>query len=925
MAESKLPGGKLSGICPQCDKTLRYSDRFFGRQIRCPACRTPVVLTPDGVRPVATSVIAPAATAGSGSGSETAQAISPVLLLFGYGVVAMLVWLIAALTLGELMATLAVGTVTGCLALITYGPRAMDRLVRRRSESQMDSSVPPIASRTAPSTSSDSMRKISDNEIAAMMEVPHNSQGSFGGLSPIETANEPFEPVEIRSASTPQAAVSEVFKSRPHSLFGSRQKTTAKDIQFCGLGTSVEIDGTLIEDALFYVVDGDFRGLADASLIQLDLPRAKNAAGASGLPYWPEYAEASPNQRRRYINWLATGKKDPNIELGYPFLYFYGLERRAFVDEQDHGIIVDEILRLLEVYGHSRSFQNYAVDFLWANLLRYSQKHSFSDETITRIELLRRTHGDAALSALLAVEYQRSRPLSAKLALLVAECDDRSPRSVVIKRHDEKFRSLFNHKYHNKFGEGLILKASKRSKKWRYHPASPTLLQEHYHYDSRLEVEIPNVLGLPSQFKPLVAIWTECIAELKDFSREHRKSGGEAMTAAMYESLPAELREDDHPDSEAWLALLDTHRDERGHAIVPVSALARLRGIAPRNKLLKSQGDGICATAKCMNFAIEPDPVLSGQRLAWDHHIAIYPVEDAEHTTSADEISDYRSAALLLNLGVTVASSDGVVDPEEMELITEHLEERFSLSPSSVSRLEHLGYLLEKHPSQAATVPKAIKEQPCAARLLVGEYLVAVAAADGIVTTDELKSLKKLYKKLGLEVGSLQDMAGVTVGDDVDATDGLTETFTLDSARIHEILAETAKVRDMLTDAMAVDDGDDSEIERSIGVESVEEATEEAEDVRADAPAAVALEKTRSIDAQFSNGWAGLPVRYHAFADALVRRPKWSHDDLKSLAKEHKLMPSGAIETLNDWSLDSLGDWLVDDTGDTVSVSQSLL
>ena len=50
------------------------------------------------------------------------------------------------------------------------------------------------------------------------------------------------------------------------------------------------------------------------------------------MGYWPSYSEVSPHARGAYLNWLAGGRQDPRADIGYVFLFFYGLERRAIID-----------------------------------------------------------------------------------------------------------------------------------------------------------------------------------------------------------------------------------------------------------------------------------------------------------------------------------------------------------------------------------------------------------------------------------------------------------------------------------------------------------------------------------------------------------------------------------------------------------------
>ena len=64
----------------------------------------------------------------------------------------------------------------------------------------------------------------------------------------------------------------------------------------------------------------------EPSLIDLALPFDQSVADCSvdRLGYWPSYSEASPMARAAYLYWLRTGRKDPEADLGYVFLYFYG-------------------------------------------------------------------------------------------------------------------------------------------------------------------------------------------------------------------------------------------------------------------------------------------------------------------------------------------------------------------------------------------------------------------------------------------------------------------------------------------------------------------------------------------------------------------------------------------------------------------------
>ncbi len=79
---------------------------------------------------------------------------------------------------------------------------------------------------------------------------------------------------------------------------------------------------------MVYLADGMPR-TAEASCIDLSLEVGEPVEDPVGsLGYYTTYARLSPAQRANYLQWLATGRTGTLREIGYAFLFFYGLERR---------------------------------------------------------------------------------------------------------------------------------------------------------------------------------------------------------------------------------------------------------------------------------------------------------------------------------------------------------------------------------------------------------------------------------------------------------------------------------------------------------------------------------------------------------------------------------------------------------------------
>ena len=359
------------------------------------------------------------------------------------------------------------------------------------------------------------------------------------------------------------------------------------------------------------------------------------------------------------------------------------------------------------------------------------------------------------------------------------------------------------------------------------------------------------------------------------------------MTAEVYESLPEALREGDHPEFNDWMRVWEEHVDSDGWPIVPASSLAALKQIPPRGTLTKTQCSKLLTTADAVGLGVEPDARITGKNYKWDERLALFFLEDE---TGCNETS-YLAASVLLRMGATVAAADGSIDKEELEFIAEHLEGQFDLSDADSKRLERLEYLLLHSQSGDISVTKTLtKRLTHKERLLVGEFLVGVAAADEVVTSDEVKALRKAYRSLDLEESELDELlarhASAKVGATPDAADKAGGELRLDMTAVSRIMTETRQVAEVLRQAMS-EDGSEETPAASTAVAPPPEVT---------APRAVAAEPE------------GIDPRYQPFLTELMTRQEWTGEELRQLADRCGVMLAGAVEAVNEWSLEEHGD-----------------
>lgn len=100
----------------------------------------------------------------------------------------------------------------------------------------------------------------------------------------------------------------------------------------------------------------------EPSALYLSLPVAKptNGIPIERPPYFPSYRTLTPEQRWLYWQFLAS-PYSPEHNIGYVFLFYYGLERHLLSDNLDKAF--SKILNLREIYSND-SFQYYTANAL---------------------------------------------------------------------------------------------------------------------------------------------------------------------------------------------------------------------------------------------------------------------------------------------------------------------------------------------------------------------------------------------------------------------------------------------------------------------------------------------------------------------------------------------------------------------------------
>ena len=631
---------------------------------------------------------------------------------------------------------------------------------------------------------------------------------------------------------------------------------------------------------------GEGKTFIDSSLSVAEL--GSDITGES-LPYWPSYSDISPRARATYLDWLASGRADNQYGVGYVFLYFYGLERRFFVDsssEEEKRLLIAEVERLLGVYGENRSVRRYLGAFLDAGQIvlgplqevgsHYFEKSGYELPLGLRVSIGRMTKEEIPLSADWLLSWYICHP----------EYQLRTPAT----RAFLEFRSLFALLYYERFPEGLKVSMPKRLLRPRYTAASGEFDIDLHQFLG----DIPDIANLSKPVNIANEIVEEATRGLGKYSRflGRNPEGRDTIEAhallpeSLWPLFPCEQMEELREWSEGIM-------ESGGFARVE-EVIERLEGVLPE-KISKRQLTGVADALARLATGMAPDPrfALRGPKLGEAVVLFRLPEEIKELEQVSDE---YKQILTILALGSFVAHSDGAIVAGE-QMVLETRIDASGLSAAERARLHaNLRWMLAV-PPDLGLFRRGLRNFSEEIRHELGQAALAMAAADGVINPDEIKAIERLYK--------VMDLSGESVYSDLHALAAQEELVTvrppgdqdqdfaippppesnanivLDAERVASVMANTAHVASVLGDIFREDEPKDEQ------GETLEEA---------------------------AGRFSGLDSQHAAFLAELLTRARWEEVDFGTLAGQFRLMQAGALETVNEWSFERFGDVLIEES-----------
>ena len=329
--------------------------------------------------------------------------------------------------------------------------------------------------------------------------------------------------------------------------------------------------------------------------------------------------------------------------------------------------------------------------------------------------------------------------------------------------------------------------------------------------------------------------------------------------------------------------------------LCPVETVVeRLEGAVPENIGKRQLTDAADALAR-LSVGMAPDPRFALRSPKGGEPVVLFNLPDG--VTRLEAVSDkYKSILVSVAIGSFVAQADESVSESEFNALTTAIDHDPDLPEGERSRLKaNLRWMTEVRPD-LSLLRRHLRNAPFETSHHMGQIALSIAASDGVISGREVAALERLYTALGLETGGIYSaLHTLTSADDpltvipaAEGQPGFTipprpdpeRALSLDADRVAAVMTNTARVSALLNEIFQEE-------------EPEEEPAEE--------------------HGQTENGFGGLDHKHAAFLGELVSRPHWGEEEYRTLARQFRLLPEGAMETVNEWSHERFGDLLIEE------------
>lgn len=472
--------------------------------------------------------------------------------------------------------------------------------------------------------------------------------------------------------------------------------TDATEPAWVAPGASSQVAGFSLPGGMIYL-GTEMRNAyqeADPCIIDPAAPvlSAGDDAESGDLGYWPNYSKISPERRHGYLKWLNAGRRDLHVNIGYVFMFFYGLERRAISEREamlaspgEREAIIEEVEQLVHIYRSGASFESYAESFLLYLRSLDPTWRAYNDEPGSH-----QGHGVVPASIALALGQLAadSLPLPASWALRWARGASNISKRTPAIRCAAQFDVLFAERYQQQYPKGYMLGINKTPLRISHYLASSAYRGQAV---SLVAENIPDVTMLVRHIGKLQKLVDACTADLDAYSRALARAANNPLALATTMLLP-QLLWPEH--IQAALAEIKTSIATDFQLIPVENILARLALKSPYNK------DDLAAASTALasvGIAAEPPIPVAHKDSGGGAKVCLFEAPLGQANTPRPPA--YEAAKVTLALASVIATADGTTTPPNTDHLLAQVASWPGLTPAHQQHLRaYLHVVLDQPP-----------------------------------------------------------------------------------------------------------------------------------------------------------------------------------------------------------------------------------
>lgn len=655
-------------------------------------------------------------------------------------------------------------------------------------------------------------------------------------------------------------------------------------------GLKVEVAGRLISGGFLYFRNASEKG-THPSLIDPQLPVGKSPPDYFKKleGYYPSYERLNPHERASYLAFLASDRSDPNVAIGYVFLYFYGLERRLLVDakydpnvESERPSLVAELQRLHEVYQSNRSFKNYSKRLIDA-VSDGADLIEATPETILPKLLPQPSSGKVnpkisktIINKCLSMMGAEGKPMDVDWAYIWA-MQNKDQFHAELYAHKPLLYKAFSEIFKSNYPTGFPVPYDETPLYRDYQPAAADLP------GTKLVVGSWKAVKDSREFAHQIAATINRVTE--PYLRAKSKERSNDFSIESFQYLPVDLWPPRALEAFSNLVRFTNQ-------IVPLTLIGEMFGL---KKFDKTNVTRFCTRLGENGFFMEPD-VIRGASTPKEGDSVVIFMDDPQANTAPSSPS-LQLAAVFVELACAVSGADGHVSSKELSHIKDRIVVWPELSDFERKALFAKVTLLAARPSSFAKLKPGITKIPRGEVDNLAKLLAGVSRADNNLSLEEIKLLEKIFSALNIPDKVHEYVHGAPVpkspvsapiaGPAVEPAKP--EGVVLNYEKIQQLQKETQDISRILADVF----------------EDEQPASHPVPEVKVET----------SVDSYAFETFPNLNHKQAQFLSVFLARDGWDRGELRGEASKLGLMLDGTLEVLNELSWDVYDEALHDGDG----------